>query len=190
MAVSPRDGVAATRHPRLQRPRAPARGILNADPPAMSTSQILQHLYLLGTSSPDISRLVYSLIRRDEEERYLSSLKGSELARLVDFLDEVRILLSSFCLVTKWTLQTLSTIPATDDVFRRCLRKLQAVCGHRMTLPSSYTISGDLVRVGNRPVAFGGSADVWEGIHGGRKVCVKALRFYLNGDQALTKVRI
>ena len=59
-----------------------------------------------------------------------------------------------------------------------------------MTLPSSYTISGDLVRVGDRPVAFGGSADVWGGIHGGRKVCVKVLRFYLNGDQALTKVRI
>ena len=90
----------------------------------------------------------------------------------------------------KQTLQTLSAIPATDDVFRRCLRKLQAICGHHMTLPSSYTLSGDLARVGNRPVAGGGSADVWEGVHGSRKVCVKALRLYLNGDQALTKVRI
>jgi len=43
--------------------------------------------------------------------------------------------------------------------------------------------------VGDRPVAFGGSADVWEGIYGGRKVCVKALRFYSNGDQAFEKVR-
>ena len=89
MLAPPRDGVAATKHTRLQRPRA-ARGILTADPPAMSASQILQHLYLLDSSSPDISRLVYSLIRRDEEEQYLSSLKGLELARLVDFLDEVR----------------------------------------------------------------------------------------------------
>ena len=85
---------------RLQRPRA-VRAILNADPPAMSASQILQHLYLLDASSPDISRLVYSLIRRDEEERYLSSLKGLELARLVDFLDEVRALPSNSYLVTE-----------------------------------------------------------------------------------------
>jgi len=97
--VPPRDGVAATRHSRLQRPRA-ARGILNTDPPAMSASQILQHLYLLDASSPDISRLVYSLIRRDEEERYLSSLKGLELAQLVDFLDQVRTLFPSLYLVT------------------------------------------------------------------------------------------
>jgi len=96
----PRDGVAATRHPRLQQPRA-ACGILNADPPAMSTSQLLQHLYSLDTSSPDLSRLIYRLIQRDEEEQYLSSLEGLELARVVDFLDEVRTLLSSLYLVTK-----------------------------------------------------------------------------------------
>jgi len=59
-----------------------------------------------------------------------------------------------------------------------------------MTLPSSYTISGDLARVGDHPVAFGGFGDVWEGVHGGRNVCIKALRLYLNDEQSLTKVRI
>ena len=67
----------------------------------MSTSQLLQHLYSLDTSSPDLSRLIYRLIQRDEEEQYLSSLEGLELARVVDFLDEVRTLLSSLYLVTK-----------------------------------------------------------------------------------------
>jgi len=66
----------------------------------MSASQILQDLYSLDTSSPGISRLIYGLIRHDEEDRYLSNLEGSELARLVDFLDAVRASLWPFvCLL-------------------------------------------------------------------------------------------
>lgn len=59
-----------------------------------------------------------------------------------------------------------------------------------MTLPSSYTVSGEIARVGDRPIALGGFADVWEGTHGGRKVCVKWLRVSLNDNQTLKKVRI
>jgi len=154
----------------------------------MSASQILQHLYSLDTSSPGISRLIHGLIRHDEEEQYLSSLQGSELARLIDFLDEVRTHLSPFATFTKQT-QALGAIVATDGVSRRCLRKLQALCGENMILPSSYTASGNLVRVGDGPVAFGGFADVWEGTHCGTKVCIKALRVTLNDDPSLTKVR-
>lgn len=98
--VPPRNGVAATRHPRLQRPR-PARETPATDPPTMSTSRVLQHLYSLDATSPDISRLVYTLIRLDEGEGYLTSLQGPELVRLVDFLDEVRTLPSSLRLVTE-----------------------------------------------------------------------------------------
>ena len=156
----------------------------------MSASQILQHLYSLDTSSPGISRLIYGLIRHDEEEQYLSSLRGSELARLIDFLDEVRTLLSIFRLITNQILQALGAISTTDDISRQCLRKLQVICGDNMTLPSSYTASGDLARVGDEPAAFGGFADVWEGTHGGKKVCIKVLRVTLNDDPALTKVRI
>ena len=77
---------------------------MEADTPTTSASQILQRLYSLETSSPAISRLIYSLIRHDEKERYLSSLRGPELARLVDFLDEVRPLFSAFRLSMKQTL--------------------------------------------------------------------------------------
>ena len=56
----------------------------------MTISQLLQELYSLDPSSPQIPRLLDDLIRRDEEEQYLSSLRGSELVRLVDFLDDVR----------------------------------------------------------------------------------------------------
>ena len=91
-------------------------------------------------------------------------------------------------LITKQILQALNVICTTDDVSRRCLRKLQVICSGNMTLPSSYTVSSDLARVGDGPVAFGGYADVWEGTHCDRKVCIKVLRVALNDDPALTKV--
>ena len=62
----------------------------------MSTPWVLHRLYTLDTSSLDFSRSLYSLIRYDEKEQYLISLQGPELARLVDFLDEVRTVSSSF----------------------------------------------------------------------------------------------
>jgi len=67
----------------------------------MSTSRILQYLYSLDISSPNLPSYLYCLIQRDEEDEYLSSLQGSELTRLVDFLDEVRTLPSVFRPVTE-----------------------------------------------------------------------------------------
>ncbi|KAF9789636.1 kinase-like domain-containing protein [Thelephora terrestris] len=125
----------------------------------MSTSQVLQHLYSLDTSSPDLLRYLYYLIQNDDEDQYLSSLQGSELTRLVDFLDGA-----------------LDVIPITDDVSRRCLHKLQAICGRHKILPSSYNIPGDLTIIDDDPVAFGGFSDVWEGTYDGKKVCIKRLR--------------
>jgi len=66
----------------------------------MSASQILQDLYSLGTSSQNLSPDLDRLIQRDEEEQYLYGLQGLELDRLVDFLDQVRALPSTFRLVT------------------------------------------------------------------------------------------
>jgi len=156
----------------------------------MSASEILRRLYLIGATSPDTSRLLYGLIRHDEEENYLSNLQGLDLARLVDYLDGVRTLPSAFRPITKRNLQVLSTIPISDDLYPQCLRKLQAICGHNMILPSSYTVSGDFSRIGDRPVASGGVADIWEGAHRGRKVCIKRLKVPLDDDHTLTKVRV
>jgi len=59
----------------------------------MSTPFILRRLYTLDPSSLNFLRHLYCLIQHDEEDRYLSSLQGPELTRLVDFLDQVRPLL-------------------------------------------------------------------------------------------------
>ena len=61
-----------------------------------NTSRILQRLYPLPTSSPDFLRHLRHLLRYDKEERYLTSLKEPELTRLLDLLDKVRAVPSTF----------------------------------------------------------------------------------------------
>jgi len=153
----------------------------------MSTPWILGRLYSLDSSSTDFLRHLHSLIQHDEEEQYLTNLQGLELARLVD---EVRTLPSAFFPVTKWALQTLSVIPADDDVSRQCLHKLQSICGHCATLPHSCVVADDLARVGNHPTTLGGIADLWEGTYRRKRVSIKSLKVPLDDDQTLKKVCI
>ena len=61
-----------------------------------NTSRILKRLYSLDASSPDFLRLLHCLIQYDEEERYLTKVKDSEVMQLVDFLDKVRAVPSTF----------------------------------------------------------------------------------------------
>lgn len=155
----------------------------------MSTHWILHCLYSLDHSSPDFSRRLRSLIWHDEREQFLISLQGPQLARLVDFLDQVRVFPSVFCLATNRIPQTLSTISADDDLSRQCLHKLQAICSHHAIPPSTCIVSGQLARIGSGPIALGAIADVWEGTYHGKKVSIACLRTPLNDDRTLKKVR-
>ena len=159
------------------------------NPPSMSTSRILQRLYSLDTSSPDFLRHLYCLIQYDEKEQYLTSLQGSELARLVNFLDKVCAVPSAFYQFTKQTPQALGAIPRTDDVAQECQNKLQAICSHHAILPSSYIASDEIARVGDGPIALGAIADVWEGTYHGKKVSIKSLRIRTKNYQTIKQVR-
>ena len=92
--------ITISKHAFLGKPKHRLLTPAEADPPTMSATWNLHCLYSLGPSSPDFLRRLYSLIRYDEEERYLSSLQGPELTRLLDFLDRVSTLLPSFRLAT------------------------------------------------------------------------------------------
>ena len=157
---------------------------------AMPASGILQRIYSLDASSPDFLHRLYCLVHYDEVDQCLTSLQGSELARLVDFLDKVRAVLSTFHQFTKQTPQALGAIPTTYDVARECLNKLQAICGHHAILPSPYIASGQIARAGDGPIAHGVIADVWEGVYRSEKVSIKCLKIPTENDQTLKKVRI
>ena len=80
-----------------------------------ATPWILHRFYTLDTSL-DFLRGLYSLIHHDEKEQYLTSLQGPELARLVDFLDGIRTVSSSFqispvCEIPLQVLSAIYTIP-------------------------------------------------------------------------------
>ena len=93
----------------------------------MSSIWNLHCLYSLGPSSPGFLRRLYSLFRYDEEERHLFGLQGSELTRLLNFLDRGCTLLSTFCSATKQPLNTLAAIPSNDDIHTQCIHKLRAI---------------------------------------------------------------
>ena len=156
----------------------------------MPIPHILQHLYSLDTSSPDFLHHLYCLIQYDEEQQWLTSLQGFELAQVVDFLDKVRAVPSAFHQFTKQTSQALNFIPTTEDFARACLRKLQTICSHHTTLPSSYIVSGEISRVGDSPITLDAIADVWEGTCGSERVSIKCLRAPLADNKAFKKVRI
>ena len=153
----------------------------------MSTSQILQRLYSLDTSLDFLDSL-RSLIHHDEQEQYLISLQGLELARFVDFLDKVRAVPPAFHQSTKQIPQALGAIPTTENIARECLDKLQAICGYNAILPSSYILSDQIARVGDHPVALSGIADVWGGTYRGDEVSIKSLRVCMKDYQAIKKV--
>ena len=90
----------------------------------------------------------------------------------------------------KQTPQALSAISANHDISQKCLRKLQAICGHHTTLPSSYVVSDGLTRVGDGPITVGAIIDAWEGTYCSKKVSIKCLKIPPNDDQTLKKVRI
>ena len=154
----------------------------------MATSQILQRLYSLDTSSPDFSRYLYHLIQSDGEDHYLLNLQGSGLIRLVDFLDSVRVFPSASLQLTKLVPQALAIIPTADDVSRLGLHKLQAICSHCGIIPSSHIIAGGLTKLDNYPVASGNFGEVWEGEYDNTKVCIKCPRITIRDRQDMEKV--
>ena len=101
----------------------------------MATSQILRHLYSLNTSSPDFTRYLSHLIQSDGEDHYLLNLQGSDLNRLVDFLDEVRVLPSASLQLTKRT-----PGPQRHPDRRRCFPIVSTQAAGHLQPPRDHSI--------------------------------------------------
>ena len=64
------------------------------------------------------------------------------------------------------------------DLRQKIFRILRKVCSSQTILPRSSILSDNVVKEGNIALACGGFADVWEGRHGGNRVCIKAFRVF------------
>ena len=155
-----------------------------------NASRMLKYLYSLDASSPDFLRFLRFLIRYDEGEQHLISLEEPELTRLLDFLDKVRAVLSSICQFRDGPLQALDIIPTSDVVVTECLKKLQTICTHRGTLPSSCILSGELARGGHIPVAANANCELWKGTYHDKQVCIFSYKTPLGNYCDRVKVRI
>ena len=86
-------------------------------------------------------------------------------------------------------MQALDILDPASPGFRKCLRELRKICGTRMILPTSCTLSSSLLNVGLHPVASGGPGDVYEGTLDGSRVCVKRVRVH-TGDSPMKATKV
>ena len=61
-------------------------------------------------------------------------------------------------------------------------KKFRQLCGQVGLLPTSHIVPGNSVQTTEHPIASGAFGDVWEGIHNGKRVAIKALRVYKHDD--------
>ncbi|KAF9644879.1 kinase-like protein [Thelephora ganbajun] len=126
---------------------------------------VLQKLYSLDRSLSGFHNQLSNVLYGEEYTRCVANLQGDDLVWLVDYLDNV-----------------LDDLTPFSPAFRKCLRGLRSICKTRAILPTSYTLSADLLRVDSDPFASGGFGDVYHGTFNGSRVCVKRVRVYLKED--------
>ena len=149
----------------------------------------LQQLRRLDRSSPGFHDQLSNVLNSKQYERTVPNLQGDELVSLVDYLDQVCHPISPPPSLLKRT-QALDVLDPASSGFRKCLRELRNTCSTEMILPTSYTPSSSLLKIGHHPVASGGPGDVYEGTLGGSRVCVKRVRVYSkDGPEKATRVR-
>jgi len=147
----------------------------------MSSHNPLTQLRLLDTTSPTFHDQVSEILYGDEYTRWMLGLQGEDLMGLVDYLDDVCRCMSLFSFPLN-PQQVLNALKPDSPAFRKCLRELRNICGPKMILPTSYTVSSQLSNISSDPVAPGDFADVHEGTLSGSKVCVKRVRIHPHKD--------
>lgn len=115
----------------------------------------------------------------------------SFLLPIVDVLDEVQSHPPGCVASSLPSLQVASSV-TTDTCLRwKCSLALGKVCSTHGILPTRYLRIGNLVALGDSPIGYGGSADVWRGEVSGCPVAVKVARRYLTmPDAQVREVRL
>ena len=152
-------------------------------------STVLRQLHRFDTSSPTFHDQLSNVLSGEEYERSVRNIEDNDLVLLVDYLDKVRRRIA-FPYSPFKPVQALDMLDPASSCFQECLRELRNICGTRMILPSSCTVSSSFLNTGLHPVTSWGPGDLYEGTFDGSKVCVKRVQVYSkDGPEKATKVR-
>ncbi|KAF9645728.1 kinase-like protein [Thelephora ganbajun] len=138
---------------------------------ASPSSPALRKLHSLDTSSSDFGDQLCNVLYGEEYVRCVPNLVNDDPVWLIDYLNKA-----------------LDHLDPSGAASRKCLRELRSICGTRAILPTSYTLSNELLDIGPDPFASGGFGDVYHGTLNGSRVCVKRVRVYIrDGPQKVAK---
>ena len=159
------------------------------DPVFSPSPPALRQLHRLNRSSSRFQDQLSNVVYGEEYRQCVPNLQGDESVWLVDYLDKVR-----FCATLPHSplkpAQVLDSLDPSSPAFRKCLRELRSVSSARGILPTSYTISSNLLNIAPEPFTSGGYGVVHEGTLDGSRVCIKRIPVYtLDGPQKAAKVR-
>ena len=163
---------------------------IRAAAPLMSSLRppVLHQLHCIDRSKSGFSDELNDVLNDEEYQRCVPELQGDHLVWLVDSLDKVSQRIAHPCSSIK-LVQALDGLDPSNRAFRKCLRELRSICSTRGILPTSYTISSDLLKVGPNPSIPGGFGDVYEGSLDNSSVSIKRVRIYdRDGPEKATKV--
>lgn len=149
----------------------------------------LQQLDRLDASSPEFGDQLKNVLYGQEYMECVPNLEGDDLEWIVEYLSKVRRHTPLPTLHPFEQAQVLRDLDPSGLASRKCLRELRSICGARMILPASYTLSSHLLHISDDPFVSGGFSDVYEGSLNGSKVCIKRIRVYTKYDpKTFTKV--
>ncbi|KAF9645415.1 kinase-like protein [Thelephora ganbajun] len=138
---------------------------------APPSSPALHRLHHLNASSPDFHDQLCNVLYGQEYQQCVLNLQDDDLVWIVDYLDKA-----------------LNGLDPSGAASRKCLRELGSICSTNAILPTSYTLSADLLDISTDPFAWGGCGDVYRGTLNGSRVCVKRVRIYTKyGPQKFAK---
>ena len=145
---------------------------------AAPLSIIQRRLGWLSPADDEYRGLLLELLSHRDLKPHIHGLQGNGLKELVEILDNVGRIGHPYSTVLTSPDQALNHFPATDDLFRKTLRRLQSTCSNHEVLPSSHLIPNELLLKRERASAAGGFADVCRGEFNGKAVRIKPLRSY------------
>ena len=153
-------------------------------------SPALQALHRLNLSSPDSHGKLSDVLYGEEYAQCVLRLEDEDLVWLINYLEKVRH--KCHAAMSRLPLKPVQVLDCLDPfslASRKCLRELRSICSTRVTLPPSYALPSQLLKIDSLPFTSGGFGDVYMGTLDGSKICVKRIRVYTK-DVLQTAVKV